>query len=169
MERRSGPTALVLSRQNLPVLDRKVLAPALGLRRGGYVLWQASESPDAIVIGTGSEVHIALGAGKKLADEGITVRVVSLPSWELFDRQPEAYRESVLPSTGRARVAVEAGIKLGWEHYVGLEGTVVGMNSFGASAPGSVLYEKFGLTAKTVIVQAKTLLARGQCNRQGSG
>lgn len=154
-----GPTALVFTRQNLPVLDRAELAPAEGLHRGGYVLWQSDKGiPDVILIGTGSEVHIALEAGKKLAEEGIKVRVVSLPSWELFDRQPADYRESVLPSAVRTRVAVEAGIKLGWEHYVGLEGVVVGMDSFGASAPGDVLYEKFGITAENVAAQARKLL-----------
>jgi len=154
-----GPTALVFTRQTLPVLDRTELAPAEGLQRGGYVLWQSDKDiPDVILIGTGSEVHIALEAGKKLAEEGIKVRVVSLPSWELFDRQPTDYRERVLPLAVRARVAVEAGIRLGWEHYVGLEGVVVGMDSFGASAPGNVLYEKFGITAENVAAQARKLL-----------
>ncbi len=155
----NGPTALVFSRQALPVLDREQYASAEGLHRGGYVLWQSTdEVPDLILIGTGSEVHIVLETGEKLADEGIKVRVVSLPSWELFDRQPDDYRESVLPSTVRARVAVEAGIKQGWEHYVGLEGAVVGLNSFGASAPGGVLYEKFGITVDSVTAEARRLL-----------
>jgi len=158
----TGPTALVFSRQALPVLDREQYASAEGLHQGGYILWQSTEgNPDLILIGTGSEVHISLEAGRKLADEGIMVRVVSLPSWELFDRQPDDYRESVLPSTVRARVAVEAGIKLGWEHYVGLEGAVVGMNSFGASAPGGVLYEKFEITVDTVTAEARRLMKQG--------
>jgi transketolase len=106
-------------------------------------------------------VHIILEAGKKLAAEGVKrVSVVTMPSWELFDRQPEAYRESVLPSQVRARVAVEAGIKLGWEHYVGLDGAVIGMESFGASAPAAVLYEKFGITVENVIAKAKALLGQ---------
>jgi transketolase len=117
-----------------------------------------------ILIGTGSETHTALEAGKRLAAEGIGVRVVSLPSWELFDRQPTEYRDSVLPPGVKARVAVEAGIKLGWEHYVGLEGTVIGMDSFGASAPASVLYEKFGITTEHVAHAAKDLLKEKQGN-----
>jgi transketolase len=159
--RRDGPTALVLTRQKLPVLDRTKLAPAEGLQRGGYVLWDSAQgTPEVIIIGTGSEVHIVLDAGQQLAEEGVKVRVVSMPSWELFDRQPADYRESVLPSAVRARVAVEAGMKLGWEHYVGLEGAVVGMESFGASAPAGVLYEEFGITAENVVGQAKALLGR---------
>ncbi|MFW6115005.1 MAG: transketolase [Thermodesulfobacteriota bacterium] len=161
-----GPTALLLTRQSVPVLDRSECAPAQGLHRGGYILWQSGkEKPEVIVIGTGSEVHVALAGAKMLADEGVGVRVVSLPSWELFDQQPQAYREDVLPSSVKVRVAVEAGITLGWEHYVELEGAVVGMHSFGASAPGSVLFEKFGITADHVAHAAKGLLA----GRVGSG
>jgi transketolase len=157
-----GPTALIFTRQNLPVLNRQELAPAQGLRLGGYVLWEsASGRPDIILIGTGSEVMLALEAGRTLAAEGLKVRVVSLPSWELFDRQTPAYRERVLPSAVRARVAVEAGAKLGWEHYVGLDGAVVGMDGFGASAPAGVLYKKFGITAEQVAAAARELLKRG--------
>jgi len=153
------PTALVFTRQKLPVLDRADFAPADGLHKGAYVLWQATEGPpEVILIGTGSEVHLALEAGMQLASEGIAVRVVSMPSWELFDPQPASYRDSVLPPTVKARVAVEAGIKLGWEHYVGLDGAVVGMEHFGASAPAEVLYERFGITAANVVAQAKILL-----------
>jgi transketolase len=161
LRNKAGPTALIFTRQKLPVLDRTQYAPAQSVQRGGYVLWQAEEgTPDAILIGTGSETHIALDAGKILADEGINARVVSLPSWELFDKQPADYRESVLPAQVRARVAVETGITLGWEHYVGLDGTVVGMTSFGASAPAPVLYDKFKLTAGNVVAQARALLGR---------
>jgi transketolase len=116
--------------------------------------------PQAILIGTGSELHLALAAAKTLAAEGIRVRVVSLPSWELFDRQPQAYRDRILPPGVRARVAVEAGIRLGWEHYVGLEGAVVGIDHFGASAPSQILYEKFGITAEAVAAVARRLLGR---------
>jgi len=154
-----GPTALIFSRQNLPVLDRETLAPATGLQKGGYILWESGEgAPEIILIGTGSEVPLVLEAGRRLAAEGVAVRVVSLPSWELFDRQPVAYREAVLPSTLRLRVAVEAGIKLGWERYVGLDGTVIGMDGFGASAPANVLAEKFGLTVDNVTAAARALL-----------
>ncbi len=157
---RSGPTALILTRQNLPVLDRSVFPSAEGVRRGGYVLWQSGGAPQVILLGTGSEVHIALAAGKLLAADGIAVRVVSLPSWEMFDRQPAEYRESVLPKAVRARVAVEAARSLGWEHYVGLDGAVVGIDRFGASAPFATIYQQFGLTAENVAAQAKRLLGR---------
>jgi transketolase len=160
MERRSGPTALILSRQTLPVLDRKVLAPAVGLRRGGYILWQASPSPDAIVIGTGSEVHIALEAGKFLQDKGIAARVLSLPSWELFDGQPPEYRKELLPNELRVRVSIEAGTPLGWEHYVGLDGVAIGLSRFGASAPSKVIYKQLDLTAKRVTNEVVRLLNR---------
>jgi transketolase len=131
--------------------------------RGGYVLWPAEETtPDLILIGTGSETAIALEAGQCLAAEGVRVRVVSLPSWELFDRQPAAYRERVLPSAVRLRVAVEAGRSLGWEHYLGLDGAVVGMSTFGASAPAQVLYESFGITVEAVVARARDLLSAGR-------
>jgi transketolase len=157
----SGPTAMLFTRQNVPVLDRTDLAPAAGLQQGAYVLWEASEAtPEVILIGTGSEVQLALEAGRQLASSGIQVRVVSMPSWELFDRQPAGYRDTVLPPAIKARVAVEAGITLGWEHYVGLEGAVFGLESFGASAPGKVLYQKFGITAENVAARAKALIGR---------
>ena len=158
---RSGPTALVFSRQKLPVLNRTELAPADGLHKGAYVLWETERRPpEVILIGTGSEVHVALEAARQLASEGTGVRVVSMPSWELFDRQPASYRETVLPPELKARVAIEAGTKVGWERYVGLEGAAVGMDRFGASAPAEVLYEKFGITAEDVVTQARSLLKR---------
>lgn len=156
----AGPTALILTRQDLPLLNRGIYPPAEGLQRGAYVLWEGgADRCDVIVIATGSEVPIALEAARRLASERVGVRVVSMPSWELFDAQPVAYRESVLPRTIRARVAVEAGIKLGWERYVGLEGAVVGMDGFGASAPAEVLFDKFGITADAVVAAARRLLA----------
>jgi transketolase len=155
-----GPTTLVFSRQNLPVLDRSVCGAASGTRRGGYVLWESSVSPDLILIATGSEVSMTLAAARKIAADGINVRVVSLPSWEIFDRQPQDYRHSVLPPAITARISIEAGIRLGWEHYVGLSGKIIGMDTFGASAPGPVLYEKFGFTESKIIEAAKTMLGR---------
>jgi len=156
---RKGPTALVFSRQKLPVLDQTKYASAKGLLRGGYVLWQSHETePEVILIGTGSEVAIALQAGEKLAKDGLRTRVVSLPSWEIFDKQPPEYKESVMPRRTKARIAVEAGARLGWEHYVGLEGTVIGLDHFGASAPAEVLYEKFGITAENVAIVARGLV-----------
>ena len=154
----SGPTVLVFSRQNLPVLDRSVCGAASGTQQGGYILWESAPNPDLILIATGSEVSLTLTAARKFAENGAKVRVVSLPSWEIFDRQPREYRESVLPPAITARISVEAGIRLGWEHYVGLTGIIIGMETFGASAPGPVLYEKFGFTIEKIIEAAKELL-----------
>ena len=156
----SGPTTLLFSRQNLPVLDRSVCSTASGTRRGGYILWESAPNPELILIATGSEVSLTLAAARKLAENGMKVRVVSLPSWEIFDRQPREYRDSVLPPAITARISVEAGIKLGWEHYVGLSGKIIGMDTFGASAPGPVLYEKFGFTVTKIIEAAEELLDR---------
>jgi len=153
-----GPTALVLSRQSLPVLDRGVYASAEGVLRGGYSLWQTSGSPDLLMMATGSEVHLALEAAGILADRGINLRVVSMPSWELFEAQPRDYREEVLPSKVRARISVEAGTTLGWERYVGLDGKAIGINRFGASAPGPELYRQFGLTPDRIVTDALQVL-----------
>ena len=157
----SGPTALIFTRQNLPVFDRASSGPAEGLRKGGYVLREAEGGcPEALLIGTGSEVQIAVEAADLLAAKGISARVVSLPSWELFDRQPQTWRDQVLPPAVRVRVAVEAGIRLGWERYVGLDGTTIGIDRFGASAPYKVVYEKFGITAAEAAAAVLRLLGR---------
>ena len=156
--RREGPTVMAFTRQNLPVLDRTELAPASGALKGGYTLWESSNSPEMIIIATGSEVHIALEAAQRLASDGIATRVVSMPSCELFDEQPKDYREQVLPSSIKARVSVEAGSIKGWERYVGLDGASVGMSSYGASAPAGVLYDKFGITADRVAEEARKLV-----------
>ena len=159
LERRSGPTALVLTRQNLPVLDRTVLGPAEGLRRGGYVLAEAPGGvPRVILIATGSEVHVALEAARLLNEREVPARVVALPSWELFEDQEAAYRDEVLPPAVEARVAVEAACSFGWERYVGRGGAVVGIDRFGASAPGAVLYREFGITAERVVEVASRLV-----------
>ena len=156
-----GPTALIFSRQKLPILDRGKYASEEGVLKGGYNLWESSkETPDVIFIGTGSETHIALEAANILSKEGVKVRVVSLPSWELFDKQSHEYRESVLPSEIKARVAIEAGTPLGWEHYIGLDGAMIGMEGYGASAPIDVLYEKFGLTSGRAAQAARDLLLK---------
>jgi len=158
----TGPTVLVFTRQKVPVLDRTSLAPAAGLRRGGYILWQSSkEEPELILIATGSEVSPALEAAEELAGEEIKVRVVSLPSWEIFDRQPEEYRESVLPAAVTARLSVEAGITLGWEHYVGLSGEIIGLESYGASAPAEILRKEFGFTPENIVRRARRVLGDG--------
>ena len=158
LEHRVGPVALLLSRHNLPVLDRTVLAPASGLRRGAYILADTDGTPDVILIATGSEVHVALDARQRLAGQGVQARVVSMPSWELFERQPAEYRAEVLPPQVTARLAVEAAVPLGWERYVGLQGDVVGLNRFGASAPYKVLFEQFGFTGENVALRALALL-----------
>ncbi|MDP8222369.1 MAG: transketolase [Candidatus Lernaella stagnicola] len=160
LTRTDGPTALVLTRQGLPILDRSVCGPAAGAGRGAYVLWESDENPELILIGTGSEVSLALEAANRLADEGVKVRVVSMPSWELFDAQPAAYRDEVLPPAIRARVAVEAGATTGWEKYVGLDGSVIGMQSFGASGPIKDLFAYFGFTVENVIKRAKGVLGK---------
>ncbi len=155
----TGPTALVLSRQNLPVLDPAEFPGVRNAGRGGYVLWESGEgAPEVILMGTGSETHIALAAGRELAGRGRRVRVVSLPCWQLFDGQSPEYRESVLPPAVTARVAVEAGVSRGWEHYVGLAGETVGIDRFGASAPYQTVYEKLGITAANVVARAEALL-----------
>ena len=156
--RRNGPTVMAFTRQNLPVLDRSELASASGVLKGGYTLWESSDSPRIIIIATGSEVHVALEAGKTLGDEGTAVRVVSMPSCDVFDDQPKEYRDQVLPPSVRARVSVEAGSTKGWERYVGLDGASIGMTGYGASAPAGTLYEKFGITAERVADEARKLV-----------
>ncbi len=150
LERRDGPTALVLTRQNVPTLDRRQLAPAEGALRGGYILRDA-EGAQALLLASGSEVAVALEAADLLAGRGIPTRVVSLPCWELFEAQERAYRESVLPPAMTARVAIEAGRTLGWERYLGPRGVALGVDRFGASAPSSELFRHYGLTARHVV------------------
>lgn len=159
LEHRDGPTVLVLSRQNLPILDGAAY-PVGDARRGGYVLWQRdpSAAPDAILIATGSEVSLALEAAQ--ADGSRNLRVVSLPSWDIFDRQDRAYRDSVLPPSVTKRMAVEAAIPFGWERYVGAEGTVLGMTGYGASAPAGKLAEAFGFTAANLAARLSAYLAQ---------
>ncbi len=149
LDNTAGPTALALTRQGLPILDRTKYAPAEEAARGAYILNDA-DVPQVILIGTGSEVHIALEAQALLAEKGIGARVVSMPSWELFDAQPAVYRDSVLPTNITARVSVEAGVKVGWERYVGPNGIIIGLDHYGASAPYQELYRNFGLTAEAV-------------------
>jgi len=159
LERREGPTALILTRQNLPVLDRTAVAPAEGLLRGAYVLKDAPDGdPAVIVIATGSEVEIALRAEGMLMGRGVAARVVAMPSWELFEAQDAAYKDAVLPARIRARVSMEAGSSFGWERYVGEDGAIIGIDRFGASAPAAVLYEKFGFTAENLAARALTVL-----------
>jgi transketolase len=143
------------------VLDRTAYPAAENLTRGAYILRDAKEGrPDLILISTGSEVHIALEAAKRIDESGVKVRVVNMPSWELFDRQDEAYRHRVLPPEIKARVAIEAGISQGWHRYVGDEGRIIALDRFGASAPSKILYEKFGFTPENVVETALTLVKR---------
>ncbi|MDQ2622049.1 MAG: transketolase [Actinomycetota bacterium] len=158
MGRKEQPTALVLTRQKVPVIDRAKYAPASGLARGGYVIADSDGEPEVILIATGSEVHIALEAHETLTVEGIASRVVSLPSWHIFDSQDEEYRESVLPAAVKKRIAIEQASTLGWERYVGDTGRIVGMTTFGASAPFKDLQQKFGFTPDRVVEEAKELL-----------
>ena len=158
VENFNGPTALILTRQKVPTLKRAELATASDLRKGAYTIWESDGQPDVILIGTGSELSFALEAGKKLAEGGIAARVVSMPSWELFEKQDAAYRMSVFPEHVRARVSVEAAGVFGWERYVGLDGASVGMTGFGASAPDTILYEKFGITVDAVVAKARGIL-----------
>ncbi len=154
------PTCLVLSRQQLPTLDRMRYAPASGLSRGAYILADAEKSsPEVILIGTGSEVSLCVGAYEALKTEGFRARVVSMPSWELFEQQDESYRDKVLPPMVRARVSVEQASVLGWDHYVGMRGAKIGMHTFGSSAPLKDLETKFGFTPDKVVAAAKAQLA----------
>ena len=157
LENRHGPTALVLTRQGLPTLDRSRYALAVEAMRGAYVL-SDSDDPEVILMATGSEVHLALAAQEQLAEGGVAARVVSVPSWELFAAQPAAYRDLVLPPHVKARVSIEAGVTLGWERYVGADGMAIGLDRFGASAPYQTIYEKLGLTAEAVTDAARKLI-----------
>ena len=156
MELRHDPVCLVLSRQNMPTLDRARYAPVEGLRRGGYVLADSRHGePQVILIATGTEVALAVDAHERLEAEGIASRVVSLPSWELFERQPAEYRENVLPPHVTARVSIEQASTFGWARYVGTTGAAIGMHTFGASAPLKDLQTKFGFTPDAVVEAAK--------------
>ena len=156
-----GPTCLVLTRQNLPNLDRAGISRDGGVARGAYVLADPPQgTPQIILMATGSEVALAVSAQKLLADKGVAARVVSMPSWDLFERQPQSYRDTVLPPAITARLAVEAAVPLGWHKYVGGAGEIIGMTRFGASAPGSVNFEKFGFTPMNVAARAMAVLAR---------
>jgi transketolase len=159
LERQDGPVALSLSRQKVPTLDRSELAPASGVARGAYTLWE-SGSPDVILIATGAEVGLALEAGRKLAGDGTSVRVVSMPCWELFEQQPADYRDEVLPPEVKARLSVEPGVALGWKQWVGDRGDSISIEHFGASAPGTTVLENFGYNLDNVVARAAALLER---------
>ncbi len=159
LQQAKNPSAMVLSRQNLPTIDRNGRGPAAGTARGGYTVVDCAAEPQVILIGTGSELMLCIEAAEKLTDEGIAVRVVSMPCFELFDQQDADYRNSILPANVHARVGVEAGIRMGWDRYLGTDGHFVGMDSFGASAPAEELYEHFGITVENIVKSAKAQLA----------
>jgi transketolase len=161
IKRQNHPTAMILSRQNVPTLDRTKFAPASLCARGAYVLAEAAGAkPQAIIMASGSELDIALKAWEKLKAEGIAVRIVSVPCVEWFDEQDEAYRASVLPREIKARVAVEAGVRQSWDRFLGEAGRFVGMSSFGASAPYGALYKHFGITPERVAEEVKKSLGK---------
>ncbi len=167
LEHRDGPTALLLTRQGLPVLDQTKYASATNLSKGAYILVgadplrrNAANKPDVLLLATGSEVSVALSAAEALAKEGIAAQVVSMPCWKLFEKQSEKYRDSVLPPDVKARIGVEAGVELGWHKWLGEKGIFIGMSSFGASAPGKVCFEKFGITAEKVVEAAHKCLGK---------
>ena len=161
IQQRKHPVAMILTRQNMPTLDRTKYAPAAGVERGGYVLIDAPQGkPQVLLLATGSELSLAVEAYDELSAAGIAARVVSMPSFELFEAQDESYRGQVLPSGVKARVAVEAGIRQGWDRYIGTEGAFVGMKGYGASAPSPTIYEKMGITAAHVVAEAKRLLEK---------
>src|SRR5262249_7043165 len=163
MQLRHQPAALVLSRQPLPTFDRKKYAPASGVARGAYVLADGlGGNPEVILIASGSEVSLAVEAHEKLIAEGIRSRVVSMPSWDIFEHQPQEYQDSVLPPHVTARVAIEQASTFGWERYIGRRGCVVGMKTFGASAPLKELQRKFGFEPDQVVKVAKGLLVRNR-------
>jgi len=153
-----SPVALILSRQKLPVIDRTIYSSADKLVNGAYILSDSDGKPDIILIATGSEVDITLKAGKILEEKGISVRVVSMPSWELFENTSQEYKDKVLLPDVNVRIAVEAGISMGWERYTGSNGVVIGINEFGASAPGNIVMEKFGFTSENIVQKAMELL-----------
>jgi transketolase len=155
-----GPTVLALTRQSLPTLDRTVLGPAASLQRGAYILKDTPATPDALILASGSEVELGLEASEILAQESITARVISMPSWELFDAQAEDYRNSILPENVKTRIAIEAGSPQGWHKYVGINGVVVGLNHFGASAPMKDLFTHFGITTEAVVQAVRRQIKR---------
>jgi transketolase len=160
MQLRHQPAVIALSRQPLPTFDRTKYASAAGVARGAYVMADAAGgSPEIILIASGSEVCLAVDAHESLSRQGIRSRVVSMPSWDIFERQPRSYRESVLPPHVSPRIAVEQGSTIGWERYVGAVGQVIGMKTFGASAPLKELQHKFGFEAARIVAAAKELLA----------
>jgi len=159
IQRRDGPTALVLTRQNVPTLDRSIYSEAQNLKHGAYVLADlGGAQPQVLLMATGSELSLIVEAGAQLSKEGVPVRLVSFPSWELFKQQPPEYQEAVLPKWLKKRVSVEAGVAQGWERWIGDEGIAISIEKFGSSAPYKKLYEEYGLTVEKIVEAARSLL-----------
>jgi transketolase len=172
IEMKEKPIALILTRQNVPTLDRQELASADGLLKGAYILMDPPKDegePEIILIATGSEVSLIVEAGKRLIEQGVKVRLVSMPSWELFELQSDEYKESVFPANLTKRIAVETGITQGWERYVGLGGEIIGMKTFGASGPAKAVLNSFGFTPDNVYDRALALLGKNQTKKNGKG
>jgi transketolase len=159
LEYKDGPAALLLTRQGVAVIDQSKYGSAANLIKGAYVLIKA-DKPEVLLLASGSEIGIALGAGEKLAAEGIGAQVVSMPCWELFEKQSQEYKDSVLPPDVKARVGIEAGVEQGWKKWLGDNGIFIGMSSFGASAPGKICFEKFGITVEKVVEAAKKSIGK---------
>src|SRR5207244_257553 len=157
INRKHGPTALVLTRQKLPTFDRTKMRSASGLAHGAYILWEPEKTPEAIAIATGSEVQIAVAAAEACAKEGIALRVVSMPCFEAFAAETKEYRDQVLPPALSARVSIEAGVTFGWKQWVGDRGIAIGLDRYGASAPAEVNFEKLGFTTARVVESVKQL------------
>ena len=160
IEKKDAPVALILTRQTVPVIDRSRFAPATGLHKGAYVLKEAEKNMQVILIATGSEVCKALGAAEILENKNIGTRVVSMPSWEIFDSQPEEYKNQVIPAEVGVKVAIEAGVSMGWHKYVGCNGEIIGIDRFGASAPFKVLFEKFGFTPEAIAKRIEDIISK---------
>jgi transketolase len=161
LTRRDGPTTLIMSRQKIPIFDRTKYAPAEGVMQGAYILSEAKGGkPDLILIATGTEVQWAVGAQPVLEEQGIKTRIVSMPCWELFEEQDKSYREKVLPSGVRKRLAIEAATPLGWQKWVGDEGDVIGVETYGASAPAEIIFEKYGFSVDNVVQRALALVGK---------
>jgi transketolase len=155
-----NPVALALTRQNLPTLDREQYASASNVAKGAYVLLDSDKTPELILLASGSEVSLAVDAAQQLRQEGVAVRVVSVPSQELFEAQSAEYKESILPKSVRARIAIEAASSMSWQRYVGLDGDTITLDHFGASAPAKILFQNFGFTVENVVEKAKALLGK---------
>ena len=160
IKRRDGPTLIALTRQNVPILDREKYSSASGTKKGAYVLADLGGEPDIILIASGSEVGLIVNAAEQLHNDGINVRIVSFPSWKLFEMQNKEYQDSVFLPNVKARLVVEAGISQGWERWIGDNGDCLCVNKFGASAPADVLFEKYGFSVENVVKQARKLIGR---------